>query len=145
MEVESPQGELGVMAKKTVRVLVIEDLKLAQLAAYTILSELGYEVSIASNGVNAFQQIMEQQFDIIFIDIQLPDVDGFNIAEILRTLERKSRTPLIAVTANSNEQLPFDTKRHGFDDFMLKPLTVETVRYMLFKHLPPSKRNSETI
>jgi CheY-like chemotaxis protein len=102
-----------------IKVLLVEDLRLAQLIAYRIFIELGCTVHMASDGSHAFQKIMSEEFDIIFIDIQLPDVDGFNVAETFRQLQRKKRTPLIAVTANFNEDLAFKSKRSGFDDFIL--------------------------
>jgi CheY-like chemotaxis protein len=119
-----------------IKVLLVEDLKIVQLVAYHIFTQLDCNLHLASDGSDAFQKIMSKEFDIIFIDIQLPDVDGFNIAETFRQLQRKKRTPLIAVTANFNEDFVFKSKQSGFDDFIIKPLSKESVRYMFYKHLP---------
>lgn len=132
------------MGNEKVKVLLIEDLKAAQLAAYSILRSLGCHVSVASNGLNAFQQLMDHHFDMIFLDIQLPDINGFSFVEMVRDLERKSRMPIIAVTAHSAEDFAREAKRHGFDDSLIKPLTLESVRHTLFKYLPPNKRSFES-
>jgi CheY-like chemotaxis protein len=123
------------MIKGQIKVLLVEDLRIAQLAAYSLFKQLGCYIHIVSDGTRACQQIMREDFDILFIDIQLPDVDGFNLAETFRHLQRRKRIPLIAVTANFNEMLEYQSKSAGFDDFMIKPLSIESVRYMLSKHL----------
>lgn len=132
------------MSSDALKVLVVEDLKAAQLVAYSIFKTLGCYVSVASTAMRGFETLMSQHFDIIFLDIQLPDINGFNFAERLRSLERKSHTPLIAVTANSSEGFAEETKRYGFNDYLLKPLTLESVRHILFKNLPPDKQNFKT-
>ncbi len=127
---------MSTMVSNKVRTLVIEDLEIAQVAAENLLEELNSEVNIASSASQAFEQLFSNHFDIIFIDINLPDLDGFEIASTIRMMQRSSkRIPLIAVTANSSEDLEAKTKRSGFDDFLIKPLTLEAVRHVMFKHL----------
>ena len=127
---------MSTMVSNKVRTLVIEDLEIAQVVAENLLEELNSEVNIASSASQAFEQLFSNHFDIIFIDINLPDLDGFEIASTIRMMQRSSkRIPLIAVTANSSEDLEAKTKRSGFDDFLIKPLTLEAVRHVMFKHL----------
>ena len=111
-------------------------MEIAQVVAENLLEELNSEVNIASSASQAFEQLFSNHFDIIFIDINLPDLDGFEIASTIRMMQRSNkRIPLIAVTANFSEDLEAKTKRSGFDDFLIKPLTLEAVRHVMFKHL----------
>lgn len=122
-----------------IKVLVVDDLRLARRAACDIFKKFNCKINIVSSGNEALQNVLIQHYDIMFIDIQLPDISGFEVAKTIRTLQRKFRIPLIAVTTNSNEGLELETKAAGFDDFLLKPLSIESVRHILNKHLPPSR------
>jgi CheY-like chemotaxis protein len=123
------------MTSNEITVLIVEDLKIAQLAALSLFKKFNCKVHIAGSASKAFEQIFTRHFDIIFIDIQLPDIDGFEIAQTLRIIQRRTRIPLIAVTANSSPNLAAKSNTFGFDDYMLKPLTVEAIRHILYKHL----------
>jgi CheY-like chemotaxis protein len=116
-------------------VLIIEDLKVAQLAAQSIFDRLNCQVTVVGTGVAALNQIMVKHFDMIFLDIELPDMDGFEITTTIRSLERHHHIPIVAVTAHTYDN--FDVRCHasGLDDFIYKPLTIEGVRYMLNKHV----------
>ena len=84
----------------------------------------------------ALDEVIAENYDIIFMDIQLPDMNGFELTATIRLLERNNkRLPIVAVTANYLENMAQKCKEAGFDDFMLKPLTVDAVRHMLEKHL----------
>ncbi len=121
---------------KDIYVLMIEDLKIAQVAAFNLFKKMDYQVHIVTNGVKALEQVLIKHYDIIFIDLQLPDINGFELAKTIRNIERRSpRVPLIAVTANSNKKLKLESQDAGFDDYLLKPLTTESLRYVMYKHL----------
>jgi CheY-like chemotaxis protein len=122
--------------KERVNVLVVEDLELAQLAADDIFQELDCDPTIVESGAEALDEVIAENYDIIFMDLQLPDMNGFELTATIRLLERKNRRlPIVAVTANYLENMAQKCKEAGFDDFMLKPLTVDAVRHMLEKHL----------
>lgn len=124
------------MSSDKVNILMIEDLEAAQLAATHLFIKLNCTVQVISSANTAFSKILSEHFDIIFIDLMLPGLDGFEIASTLRVMQRsRKRIPLIAVTANSSENLEAKTKTSGFDDFLIQPLTVESIRHMLFKHI----------
>lgn len=122
--------------KERVNVLVVEDLELAQLAANDIFHELDCDFTIVESGAEALDEVIAEHYDIVFMDIQLPDMNGFELTATIRLLERSQRRlPIVAVTANYLENMAQKCKEEGFDDFMLKPLTVDAVRHMLEKHL----------
>jgi CheY-like chemotaxis protein len=120
----------------TFDILMIEDLEIAQNAAISLFSQLDCDISIAETAASGLEQLLLRTFDIIFIDLQLPDMNGFELAETIRHMEKRlPKLPLIAVTANSNEELAHKVKSAGFDDYLLKPLSIEAIRYILSKHL----------
>lgn len=129
--------------KERVNVLVVEDLELAQVAANDIFAELDCEPTIVDTGAEALDEVIAENYDIIFMDIQLPDMNGFELTATIRLLERNNRRlPIVAVTANYLENMAQRCKEAGFDDFILKPLTVDAVRHMLEKHLSRLSMNS---
>ena len=125
-----------------VKILLIEDLRLAQVAALNIFKQLNCKPYIVPSAKEAVDMLLRCKFDIIFSDIMLPEIDGYEIAKTIRSMERRKHLPIIAVTANSNPDLEFLIKKSGFDDFIVKPLTLESVRYILAKYL--SKTVSQT-
>lgn len=130
------------MNRKEIKILMIEDLKIAQIAAINLFAKLSCSIQVVANAAAALEKILLSRYDIIFIDIQLPDINGFELAQTIRNIEKRwTRLPLIAVTANFTEELENKSKNSGFDDFMIKPLTLENVRHILSKHLDKSRSN----
>jgi len=123
------------MDRDKIQVLLVEDIKIAQTVAQLILSQLTCKVTTAATGIDALELLEQQQFDIIFMDLGLPDIDGITITETIRKQEQAcSRTaiPIIALTAHSNDktlkQQCFET---GIDDFLTKPLQIKEAKRVL--------------
>lgn len=130
-----------VATNQNIHVLVIEDLNLAQITALHLFKKLKCQVHIVAEATRALELILKIPYDIIFIDIQLPDMNGFELASTIRGIEKRHHhLPLIAVTANSYEELGDRSKEAGFSDYLIKPLTIENIRHMLLKHLNKAKR-----
>jgi len=124
------------MDNKHLNILMIEDLEAAQRVAFNIFKEINCKSTIVSNANRAIEQLLTQSFDIIFIDIQLPDMNGFELAQTIRGLNKRSPAiPLIAVTANATEDFFLQARTCGFNDFIMKPLTIESIRNALAMHL----------
>jgi CheY-like chemotaxis protein len=113
------------------RVLLVEDAPINQTLATILLSRMGYDISIANNGVEAVEAFSSGPFDLILMDIQMPAMSGIEATEIIRAMEQaslKPRTPIIAVTANA---LKGDRERYmeaGMDGYVSKPIAVESLR-----------------
>lgn len=113
-------------------VLLVEDTPINQALMKILLIRLGYEVTIASNGVEAIGAFSSNVFDIILMDIQMPEMGGIEATEIIRSSEKsqsKIRTPIIAVTANA---LKGDRERFiasGMDGYVSKPVTFDSLRF----------------
>lgn len=120
------------------KILVVEDVKIAQQLAKMMLISLGCEVDVAENGSQTLEQYNQKNYDLIFMDIGLPDIDGFSVTETIRKQEKEHgrySTPIIVLTAHSNETFKQRAVEVGADDFMVKPLTMSTAEITLKKYL----------
>jgi CheY-like chemotaxis protein len=111
--------------------LLAEDALINQTLVTILLTRMGYDISIANNGVEAVEAFANGAFDLILMDIQMPVMSGMEATEIIRSMELSSgrrRTPIIAVTANA---LKGDRERYlacGMDGYVSKPIAVESLR-----------------
>lgn len=128
------------MNKETIRVLLIEDLQMAQRAAEKSFNQLNCKLDIVALASKAFEKMIEENYDIIFADIQLPDINGLDFVQAVRYSELDGhRIPIVAVTSSPTEELKRKAKHHGCDDFIGKPLDIESVKSLLNKHLTTNK------
>ncbi|MGD9153739.1 MAG: response regulator [Gammaproteobacteria bacterium] len=121
-------------------ILLIEDNKLAQKMATIVLKPLGCEVYTADTGAEAIIQFKARTYDLIFMDLGLPDIDGYTVTETMRELEEKchTHTPIIALTAHTEDEFRKNAKKIDMDGFLAKPLTKDKAETMLNKHRPRS-------
>ncbi len=115
------------------RILVAEDNAVNQRVAVGLLKKLGYAGVVADDGNVAVAKAAEQEFDLILMDCQMPDCDGYEAARILRA--RGSRVPIVAMTANA---MTGDRERcldAGMDDFLTKPVSPTALGEMLRRWL----------
>ncbi len=109
-------------------VLVAEDNPVNQRVATALLERLGHRVTLAANGVEAVAKWREEKFDLVLMDVQMPELDGFEATRSIRDYERNgARTPIIAMTAHA---MTGDRERcleAGMDDYVSKPVRRETL------------------
>ena len=116
--------------------LVVDDNDLNCELMVEILDCLGFDASIACDGTEAVAAFSQHRYDVVFMDCQMPRMDGFEATRRIRELERQhaaARTPVVAVTANA---MAGDRERclaAGMDDYAPKPITLEDIRQMLDK------------
>ncbi|BAY51369.1 two-component hybrid sensor & regulator [Thermostichus vulcanus NIES-2134] len=110
------------------RILVAEDNKVNQMVALRILEKLGYRGDIAANGLEVLDAVQRQPYDVILMDMQMPEMDGITatreVTQLFQGL-KKPRPRIIAMTANameSDRQLCLDA---GMDDYVSKPIRLE--------------------
>jgi CheY-like chemotaxis protein len=106
---------------KNIRVLVVEDMALNQLLMKTLLDELGFERDIASNGKIAIEKLQQQQYDIILMDLHMPEMNGFEATEYIRK-EMKSQIPIIALSADVTTVDLTKCRAVGMNDYVAKPV-----------------------
>jgi len=122
---ESPEPEIEVLDLdaeiKNIRVLVAEDIPLNQLLMKTILDEFGFERDIAGNGIIAIEKLKVKTFDIILMDLQMPEMTGFEATEYIRK-EMNSDVPIIALTADVTTVDLDKCRAVGMNDYIAKPV-----------------------
>jgi CheY-like chemotaxis protein len=113
---EHPYAEI-----KNVKVLVVEDIALNQLLMRTLLDDFGFKCDIASNGKIALEKLQENTYDIILMDLQMPEMNGFEATEFIRK-KLKLKIPIIALTADVTTSDLAKCKAVGMDDYISKPV-----------------------
>ncbi len=129
-------------------VLVAEDNVANQQVAIGMLEKLGCSVVVASNGEDALNDIARNRFDLIFMDCNMPEVDGYEATRRIRTLQGSDAgLPIIAMTANVQEGDRQKCLQVGMDDYLSKPLKMDRLRAKLLKWLPqtPTELVSDTV
>ena len=106
---------------KNISVLVIEDIPLNQLLMKTLLDDFGFERDIAENGKIAIEMIALKKYDIILMDLQMPEMNGFQTTEYIRQTI-KSNIPIIALTADVTTADLAKCKAVGMNDYLSKPV-----------------------
>ena len=129
-------------------VLVAEDNLANQQVAIGMLERLGCSVIVASNGVEAVNFVERSRFDIVFMDCNMPEMDGYQATRKIRTIQRASSgVPIIAMTANVQEGDRQKCLQAGMDDYLSKPLKLDRISAKLKKWMPDSvlEVNSEMV
>jgi len=106
---------------KNINVLVVEDIALNQLLMKTLLDDFGFGCDIASNGIIAIEKLNTISYDIILMDLQMPEMNGFEATEYIRH-EMKSMIPIIALTADVTTVDLAKCKGVGMNDYIAKPV-----------------------
>jgi PAS domain S-box-containing protein len=106
---------------KNIKVLVVEDIPLNQLLMKTLLDDFGFERDIASNGKIAIEKLKSKTYDIILMDLQMPEMNGFEATEYIRKT-MNSKIPIIALTADVTTVDLAKCKSVGMNDYIAKPV-----------------------
>ena len=119
-ELESDVTELDAEVRN-IKVLAVEDIKLNQLLMKTLLDDFGFEHDIASNGKLAIEMLRNKPYDIILMDLQMPEMNGFEATEYIRNT-MNSKTPIIALTADVTTADLEKCTAVGMNDYISKPV-----------------------
>jgi PAS domain S-box-containing protein len=117
-----------------VKILVVEDNPTNLQVVITVLNALGYEPDTAVDGQTGVQMAEANGYDLILLDVQLPDIDGWTVARHLRQYVREKRLTIVAITAGvtpEDRQRCFDA---GMDDFVMKPFKISTLKDVILKY-----------
>jgi CheY-like chemotaxis protein len=106
---------------KNVKILVVEDIALNQLLMKTLLDDFGFEFDMADNGKIAIEKLEKNQYDVILMDIKMPEMNGLDATAYIRN-EMKIKTPIIAVTADVTTANVEKCRVFGMDDYLSKPI-----------------------
>jgi signal transduction histidine kinase/DNA-binding response OmpR family regulator len=129
----------------TARVLLAEDNAVNQKLACKLLEKLGCRVDVAANGREALAMCRTAPYDIVFMDCQMPEMDGYEATRVLRREESGRHTPVIALTANSMPGDREECLRAGMDAHLSKPIRPEELAAALARWLPAPAQQPEPI
>jgi CheY-like chemotaxis protein len=126
---------------------VVEDIPLNQLLMKTLLADFGFENDIAENGKIAIEKLQKKSFDVILMDLQMPEMNGFEATEYIRN-QMKSQIPIIALTADVTTVDLTKCRAVGMNDYISKPVD-EKLLYRkiveLVKKTPPFQEITEKV
>jgi two-component system sensor histidine kinase/response regulator len=126
------------------RILIVEDNPTNQLVAQCILEEFGIQADITANGEEAIKALETLPYDLVFMDCQMPVLDGYDATKHIRSTQSNvldSAIPIIAMTANAMQGDREKCIRVGMSDFISKPVESSKVLQVLQQWLPEHKKN----
>jgi two-component system, sensor histidine kinase len=112
-------------SEQSLRILLAEDNPVNQKVAAALLAKMGHQVQIAENGARAVQALGAAEYDLVLMDCEMPEMDGYAATRAIRALTHRAHVPIVAMTAYA---MPEDRQRcldAGMDDYVSKPISTE--------------------
>jgi len=129
-------SDAGLEAVRNARVLLVEDNDINQQVARELLQDAGMRVDVAANGEAALAMLEQDTFDLVFMDMQMPVMDGLEATRALRRVPRLADLPVVAMTANAMEQDRQQCLDSGMNDFLSKPIDPRELLGVLVRWIP---------
>ncbi len=117
--------------RKDIEILVAEDNLINQKVNKTFFKNLGYEIDIAENGKIAVEMTEKKDYDIVFMDIMMPEMDGWEATGLMR--DKGKDFPIVAITADIGNEARDRAKEEGMNDFIPKPVRIEEIKRVLLR------------
>ena len=137
---EVPRMPVADLAGQPVRILLAEDNVINQKVALGLLREIGYQADIANNGLEVLAALDRQPYDLVLMDCQMPELDGYEAAQRIRARADGASVRIIAITANAMRGESEKCLAAGMDDYLSKPVRLAALRDMLARWLPSDKK-----
>jgi len=122
---------------KELKILLAEDNRINQRIAVLTFKQLGVSIDIASNGVEAYSKYCKQQYDLILMDMQMPEMDGLEATRQIRTFEKNTNLSQLAIIVALTGSEPAEKKdvclEAGMNDYMEKPIRESILRCLIAK------------
>ena len=123
-----PRIDAGMAARHPLRILLAEDNVVNQKLALRLLQQMGYRADLASNGIEAIESVERQTYDVILMDVQMPEMDGIEAArQITGRWQAAERPRIVAMTANAMQGDREMCLAAGMDDYVTKPIRVDAL------------------
>jgi signal transduction histidine kinase/DNA-binding response OmpR family regulator len=116
------------MPDQKVNILVVDDLPDKLLAFRVVLDELEQNLVMVNSGAEALKELLEREFAVVLLDVNMPDIDGIETAELIRQHNKTKHTPIIFVTAYADEMQTARGYQLGAVDYILSPIVPEILR-----------------
>jgi signal transduction histidine kinase/CheY-like chemotaxis protein len=117
--------------RSKLEILIAEDNIINQRVTQGVFKQLGFEIDIARNGVEALEMSLSKKYDIIFMDILMPEMDGLMATSEIR--KKGLNIPIIAISASDVLEIKTQAVSAGMNDYILKPIKIESVKQLLIK------------
>jgi CheY-like chemotaxis protein len=112
--------------KPALRVLLAEDVKLNQVLTQKLLARSGYQIDIVENGLLAVEALRNADYDVVLMDVRMPEMDGIEATRQIRTLPgTKKFVTIIALTAQAEGNTQDELRAAGMDDYISKPINFD--------------------
>jgi len=134
---ELTEADLAALRDK--RVLLVEDNDINQQVGAQLLANIGLRVDLANDGAEAVDSAMQQHYDLVLMDVQMPVLDGYQATERLRDASEIGPVPIIALTAHAMSGERETCLNAGMDDYLSKPVEADRLYRMLLKWLAPDR------
>jgi signal transduction histidine kinase len=128
-----PEEQHAGHINKSLKILLAEDNRMNQMVASRIFEKIGYTIDMADNGMLALEKMEQQDYDLVFMDIQMPEMDGLEATRLITKKYGENAPPVIAMTANVLSENEHDCKEAGMKDFLSKPFTIERLEAIINK------------
>ncbi|MEO8922756.1 MAG: GAF domain-containing protein [Caldimonas sp.] len=133
--------DAGMAARHPLRILVAEDNVVNQKLAMRLLQQMGYRADLASNGAEAIESVERQRYDVILMDVQMPEMDGLEATRrIVARWSEDKRPRIVAMTANAMQGDREACLAAGMDDYVTKPIRVEALTSALQAVTPRTEK-----
>jgi signal transduction histidine kinase len=109
-------------------ILIVDDLAEKLLVFTTVLDDLGHDLVCVLSGAEALKEVLKREFAAILLDVNMPDIDGFETAELIRQYKRSAHTPIIFITSYADEMQTIRGYSLGAVDYILSPVVPEVLR-----------------
>jgi len=129
--------------KRRTKILLVDDTPENLVSLEAALSGLGEELVLASSGKQALRHLLEDDFAAILLDVRMPEMDGFETAELIRSRPRSRQTPILFLTGYRNEEHLFRGYDLGAVDFLFKPIVPEVLRSKVAVFVELSRTNAK--
>jgi CheY-like chemotaxis protein len=136
-----PQTDESALCLHGARLLVVDDNDINLIIAENVLRSYGAEVSTASSGSEAVELIKKNDYDMVFMDHMMPEMDGVDATRIIRALAggKYAKLPIVALTANVVGDVRDMFLQSGMNDFLSKPMEANEIERVLKEWLPRDK------
>ena len=127
---------------KGARILLVEDNAINQQVATELLEQAGFVVTVVSNGREGIQAVGKSEFDLVLMDIQMPEMDGHEATRIIRKEHNSDALPIIALTAHAMAGEREKCLNSGMNDYLSKPIKTDHLYAVLTKWIKPGDRSA---